>query len=277
MGRRRYLSTDISTDPRVGQLAAKDGYFAALLYTWMIPHAADDASLPADPEQLLLRVVPNMMLRAGAAVADVEQAVSGMLALGLVTQDGDALHFPESFYRHQTYIKGERRGSPQPGPDAPSSGPTTEKAEEQRVSARISADQRTTPQNVASSSFSSPVSFSSSAPDGAVAAEAAVPDPVKTVWSRYREKIHPAARLCPGSKILTRLKTFSVEDLLQGIDRFSAHAWEMEHNARRGGEWFFGSDARVERWLYLEPEKERPPLQFVREIPRPGGEVRMLS
>ena len=38
MARRRYISTNISTDPKVNILAEKYGDFAALLYTWMIPH-----------------------------------------------------------------------------------------------------------------------------------------------------------------------------------------------------------------------------------------------
>ena len=45
MARRRYISTAISTDTAVCKLAKKYGEFAAMLYTWMIPHAEDDAKL----------------------------------------------------------------------------------------------------------------------------------------------------------------------------------------------------------------------------------------
>ena len=48
MSRRRYLSTEVSLDTRINRLALEAGDFAALLYTWMIPHAEDDASITAD-------------------------------------------------------------------------------------------------------------------------------------------------------------------------------------------------------------------------------------
>jgi hypothetical protein len=45
--RRRYLSTAISLDPTVNKLARTAGDFAALLFTWMIPHADDDGAITA--------------------------------------------------------------------------------------------------------------------------------------------------------------------------------------------------------------------------------------
>jgi hypothetical protein len=84
MARRRYVSTTISQDTRVNKLAVKYGDFAALLYTWMIPHAADDATLPGDPEELLYQVLPG---RRDKTEADVQQALDGMAALGLIEWD----------------------------------------------------------------------------------------------------------------------------------------------------------------------------------------------
>ena len=45
MSRRRYISTSMSIDKRLNKLAVEAGDFAALLYTWMIPHAADDTTI----------------------------------------------------------------------------------------------------------------------------------------------------------------------------------------------------------------------------------------
>src|SRR5437879_156769 len=87
MGRRRYISTEISTDGRVGELARRNE-FAALLYTWMIPHAGDDAAITADPDELLSKVVPHLR---GRTPEDVHEAVALMVELGLVVLDGRRL------------------------------------------------------------------------------------------------------------------------------------------------------------------------------------------
>lgn len=113
MARRRYLSTEISIDKAVNRLAREHGDFAALLYTWMIPHAEDDATLTGDPEELMLSVVPG---RRDKDVADVEAALAAMHDLGLIIWHREAkiVEFPPaSFYKYQTYIpKGKRRSAP---------------------------------------------------------------------------------------------------------------------------------------------------------------------
>ena len=108
MARRRYISTSISTDTRVNRLVADCGDFAALLYTWAIPHAADDGSLPADPEELLLLVAPGHRSR---TAGDVQVATDKMVALGLLHRLGDRLYFPESFYTYQSYISDQRKSA----------------------------------------------------------------------------------------------------------------------------------------------------------------------
>jgi len=109
MSRKRYINSKISTDHAVNQLAQKYGDFAALLYTWMIPHASDDATLTGDPEELLWIVAPG---RRDKTPEDVTAAVEGMIALRLLVRcEGDRLlAFPSSsFYRYQAYIKVESR------------------------------------------------------------------------------------------------------------------------------------------------------------------------
>jgi hypothetical protein len=58
MARRRYLSTEVSSDPKLVELAERAGPWSVVLYTWLIPHAEDDASVSADPGKLKLQVVP---------------------------------------------------------------------------------------------------------------------------------------------------------------------------------------------------------------------------
>lgn len=151
MGRRRYVSTDISTDARIRKLA-EQSEFAALLYTWMIPHALDDATITADADELLMLVVPGFRWR---TTEDVAEALGLMLSAGLLVQAGDRLRFPEkSFYHYQSYIGEARRtaeATPEPTPP-------------RRKTPHIAAEPREVPQNAASSSSSSSssISFSSS-------------------------------------------------------------------------------------------------------------------
>lgn len=112
MSRRRYLSTEISSDPIVAELAEAAGPWAVVLYTWLIPHAEDDGSVPGDPGKLKLQVVPGFELSRDV----LEQSLAAMLRLGLLVEGAaeKRLYFPPgSFYRHQSYIKEDRRTTAQ--------------------------------------------------------------------------------------------------------------------------------------------------------------------
>jgi hypothetical protein len=113
MSRRRWLSTDISKDARVRKLAADAGEFAALVYSWAIPHASDDGSIPSDPDELLMLVVPGFRWR---TTEDMQNAIDAMLTLGLLEQCDDRLRFPPgAFYKYQTYVTADRREPAQNG------------------------------------------------------------------------------------------------------------------------------------------------------------------
>lgn len=111
MSRRRYVSTDISVDNRIAQLAQACGDFAALLYTWMIPHAGDDGGITGDCDELRLTVVPAFKKKTQI----IENAVEKMVDLGLLEREGRRLFFPsDTFYKYQSYISaGNRRVLPQ--------------------------------------------------------------------------------------------------------------------------------------------------------------------
>lgn len=159
MARRRYLSTEISQDKIVNRLAVKHGDFAALLYTWMIPHAGDDGTLPGDPEELLYIVAPG---RRDKQPEDIEAALQAMRDEGLIEWDGKTARFPPaSFYKYQTYIKPSNRACGEDRGEAPEydgdPGETPQTRGNQRKSAKNSDHQRKTPQNAASSPFPIPV------------------------------------------------------------------------------------------------------------------------
>ena len=116
MSRRRYISTDISSDGRVNRLASEAGAFAVLLYTWMIPHATDDGGITSDLDELRLLVVPGVK----ASKPMMEKAVSAMETLGLLEREGSRLFFPpDPFYKYQNYIKSENRRTMPQNPTEP--------------------------------------------------------------------------------------------------------------------------------------------------------------
>lgn len=77
---------------------------------------------------------------------------------------------------------------------------------------------------------------------------------IREIYAYFREKIQPASRTCADDKIRARLKKFTVAELKEGIDRFAAHSWSMDHNAHRGSAWFFANDTRSEMYLTMEPD-----------------------
>jgi hypothetical protein len=74
------------------------------------------------------------------------------------------------------------------------------------------------------------------------------------VYENYRQRINSNAKLTDKGrkKILTRLKSYSVDDLSQAMANFSADNWWVENNAHRGVAWFFDSDDRIEQFLLLK-------------------------
>lgn len=111
MSRRRYLSTAISTDKAVNRLAMRSD-FAALLYTWMIPHTEDDATLIGDPEELLMAVMPGRRDKEPEQVAEA-LAIMAEMQLIIWEPGAERVVFPESFYKHQSYIGADRRRTAQ--------------------------------------------------------------------------------------------------------------------------------------------------------------------
>ncbi len=80
---------------------------------------------------------------------------------------------------------------------------------------------------------------------------------IQKIYEAYVEKILPGSRLTATAKnkISTRLKEFSIEEILQGIDNFSKDDWWMENNAKRGITLFFYSEDRTEQFKNLTPRQ----------------------
>lgn len=108
MARRRYISTETSTDKKFNSLINDFGYFAGLLYELMIPHAEDDCTITADPDEIRMKVVPGFKKISNS---DIKKAIIGIITVKLMFYlDESTLCFPsESFYKYQSYIPDSKR------------------------------------------------------------------------------------------------------------------------------------------------------------------------
>ncbi|MDQ3539713.1 MAG: hypothetical protein M3440_03415 [Chloroflexota bacterium] len=154
MARRRYISTSISVDKAINQLAIDGGDFAVMLYTWMVPHAGDDGRLTGDPDEILMTVIPG---RRDKDAGDVERALIAMTAVGLIAWCDKYVTFPcESFYKHQSYIKQENRRSPAETPN------TSNRSDDHCATPENAGERRKSAENAVSFPSSFPVSLSPS-------------------------------------------------------------------------------------------------------------------
>jgi len=87
-----------------------------------------------------------------------------------------------------------------------------------------------------------------------------------TVVQSYIEKINSRSRITEGAidKVRVRLNQYTVDELLDAIDRFSRSGWWMRNNSRRGLAWFFRSEDQIARFLELEPDIESANSEVVR-------------
>lgn len=154
MARKRYLSSDTSTDPRIADLA-QFGVLPALLYTWAIPHADDWGRLTGDARQFRMLVCPALDVTA----AEVDEALDQIADVGLWERyeagGRKVIAFPkEAWFRHQSYIaKAKREEDRSQFPPPPSQGrKATPSTDERRTPPTNSDEHRITPQNPASPS-----------------------------------------------------------------------------------------------------------------------------
>ena len=136
MSRRRYITTLISVDKRVRQLSDP----AALLYTWMIPHAEEDATITADAEELAATVMPN---RKNWDTTKIDRACREISALDLLVEHQGRYFFPPvPFYRIQSNIHVAKRRTWHPEHN---SLQNTQNSGEQRETAENSASPSPSP------------------------------------------------------------------------------------------------------------------------------------
>ncbi len=157
MSRKRYISTDISTDIKLAELSER-GFLPLILYTWSIPHMDDWGRITGDSRQFKLLVCPALDVTS----KDVDESLDQIAAVGLwnryEVEGKQTICIPEeSWFKHQSYINKAKRGN-----DSGSNFKSPQNAEEHRKTPKNTEEQQESPQNAVSFSLSSSFSSSSS-------------------------------------------------------------------------------------------------------------------
>lgn len=156
MSRRRYISTELSTDIRLAELA-EHGIMPLLLYTWAIPHFDDWGRMSGDPRQFKLTVCPALDISSSEVLAAIEQIENVGLWNRYVAERKWVIAVPsERWFKHQSYIGKDKRLN-----DEGSNFKSIEYAEITETP-QNTEDHRESPKNTVSFSSSSSLSLSSS-------------------------------------------------------------------------------------------------------------------
>lgn len=119
MGRKRFISSDISTDEKLAEVA-EENPAAALMWPWLCTALDDWGRMSANPREVKLNVFPGFMFSA----PDIQKAMELLDRVGLChLYQIDGHQYlqvnPETFYDLNTYIQKSRQqtdGSKAPPP-----------------------------------------------------------------------------------------------------------------------------------------------------------------
>jgi DnaD/phage-associated family protein len=150
MARKRFVTSDISTDGKVASLA-EENPIAALMWPWFLTALDDWGRMGANPVEVKLTVFPAFPYTS-KDIAEVIRLydVNGLAHYYKVDDKEYLAVCPEPWYKYQTYIKKERQEKQQlskfPAPPNP--------PWENRSSAIVADDQQQSATNVLSLSLS---------------------------------------------------------------------------------------------------------------------------
>jgi len=232
MARRRYITSGISTDALLNAIARDLGEFAALLYTWMVPHAEDDGTLKGNAEEIRLQVVPGLLRTSD----EVDAVLLRMHTDGLLVWDGTRVWFPpDAFYGIQSYIPEAKRRTDQP---------------ECRNRAKNAAKRRETPKNTASLRFSP-------SPSPLRGKNISAPDGFDEFWTAYPRKRERAAAARCYRRLLSEGVTAA--DLIAASRNYAAYVLKSGTDDQyvAYGSTFLGPKRKWEDFVAGVPEDQR--------------------
>lgn len=147
MSRRRYISTDISTDPKLAILA-EHGTLPMLLFTWAIPHMDDWGRMSGDPLEFKLQVCPALSLTP-EEIQETLEKIKEVELWELYEVNGKQYISINSdkWFKHQTYINKEKRGN-----DSGSKFPAPPSFQQERKTPKNTEEQQRAPQKSVSPS-----------------------------------------------------------------------------------------------------------------------------
>ena len=184
MGRKRFVTSDISIDKAVAWLASEDP-MAALMWPWFITGFDDWGRMVGDPVEVKLSIFQAFPYTA----EDINRVIKLLAKHKLVHYyqiDGKEYLAvdPDNWYKYQTYIKKERKEKQSSRIPEPIDAPWSKINQQQSVT--IADNQRQTPENVPSLSPSpSPSIDNDDDDDNARACEAKMVRTLEAEFGRF--------------------------------------------------------------------------------------------
>jgi len=140
MARKRFVTSEISTDRKIAKLAEKNP-IAAALWPWFITALDDWGRMSADPVEVKLTIFPAFPYTSD----EIEEIIQ------LYHQYGIAYYYkvdgkpylavnPETWYKYQTYIRQERKENQKSKYPEPEDAPWIQKNNAVKISSAIIAD-----------------------------------------------------------------------------------------------------------------------------------------
>ena len=236
MIQKRLISKTISLSKKISKISD----FAALLFTWLIPHCDDYGHMDRSAEMVKAIVMPLRECSVDSIEAALKEMENNELIVRYMVDETPYLEIVK-WYDFQEFLKTWRnKVARYPMP------PWSQDVGQAEL------------MDIA---FTPPVKFpkegteiKNNKEDQKVAQET-----IQQIYEFYKVKINKAARYTQVAfeKIRNRLRKFPPEDLEIAMTNFSQNAWWMEHNSDKGIAWFFSSDRRIDMFLSLDPTKNK--------------------
>lgn len=256
MARKRFITSDISIDEKIAQVA-EENPTAALMWPWIVTALDDWGRMGANPIEIKLTVFPAFPFTSKEIAEAIKLYDRFELAHYYIVEDKPFLAVdPSIWYKYQTYIESKRKEKQTSKYPSPPNPPWL--IENQQQLATIADNQQQPAKNVLSPSPSPSLTKEK---EYVGPGQAETDNTVNEIFEFYCKTLGVKRQLTKGrrDKIKSRLKSFSADELKQAITNLAADDFIMGRNERNKFyaeiEYVFRSTEKTEHWINVTEQR----------------------
>lgn len=272
MARKRFITSDISIDEKIAQVA-EENPTAALMWPWIVTALDDWGRMGANPMEVKLTVFPAFPFTSKEIAEAIKLYDRFELAHYYIVEDKPFLAVdPSIWYKYQTYIESKRKEKQTSKYPSPPNAPWLNN---QQQLATIADSQQQVAENVLSPSPSPSLTKEK---EYVGPGQAETDDFVKEIFEFYCKTLGVKRKLTKGrrDKIKARLKDFTVDELKQAITNLAANEFITGNNDSKKFyaevEYVFRSTEKTEHWLRSNEQRTNVVELPLRSREPTGGE-----